>query len=204
MARWQEPLSLDPTNANGIAVRPVMLLYDTLVVQSDDFKYHPALAQSWDASPDGKAFTFRLRKDVKFHDGTPINAQAVKFNFDRLVRPDAKATFSVSLRGIYQATEVVDDFTARVVLKEPFAPFMDGVADGYYSMASPAAVQKFGKDFDRNPVGSGPYIFQEWAAKSHVTLKRNPDYTWGSSLFKHQGPAYPERVSFRLIVENAT
>ena len=204
VALWQEPLSLDPTNANTIALRPAMLVYDTLIVQSNDFKYHPGLAESWEVASDGKSYTFKLKKNVKFHDGTPFNAQAVKANFDRIASPDAKATFSVSIRGIYQETQVVDDFTARVVLSQAYAPFLDGVAEAFYSMASPAAVAKFGKDFDRNPVGTGPFVFQEWAAKSHVTLKKNPDYAWGSSLFKHQDGAYLDRISFRLITESAT
>ena len=204
VALWQEPLSLDPVNANTIALRPAMLIYDTLIVQSNDFKYHPGLAESWEVSPDGKAYTFKLKKGVKFHDGTPFDAQAVKANFDRIASPDAKATFSVSIRGLYQETQVVDESTARVVLTQPYAPFLDGCAEAFYSMASPTAVAKFGKDFDRNPVGTGPFVFQEWAAKSHVALKKNPDYAWGSSLFKHQGAAYLDRVSFRLITESAT
>lgn len=204
VALWQEPLSLDPTNANTIALRPAMLIYDTLIVQSNDFQYHPSLAESWDVSPDGKTYTFKLKRNVKFHDGTPFDAQAVKANFDRIASPDAKATFSVSIRGIYQETQVVDDYTARVVLNQPYAPFLDGVAEAFYSMVSPAAVANFGKDFDRNPVGTGPFIFQEWAAKSHVALRKNSDYAWGSSLFKHQGAAHLDQVSFRLITESAT
>ena len=204
VALWQEPLSLDPTNANTIALRPAMLIYDTLVVQSNDFKYHPGLAESWEVSPDGKAYTFKLKKNVKFHDGTPFNAAAVKANFDRIASPDAKATFSVSIRGLYQETQVVDEYTAKVMLNQAFAPLLDGVAEAFYSMVSPAAVAKFGKDFDRNPVGTGPFIFQEWASKSHVALKKNPEYAWGSSLFKHQDAPYLDKVSFRLITESAT
>ena len=204
VALWQEPLSLDPTNANTIALRPAMLIYDTLIVQGNDFKYHPGLAESWEASPDGKSYTFKLKRGVKFHDGTPFNAAAVKANFDRIARPEAKATFSVSIRGLYQETQVVDDYTARLVLNQPFAPILDGLAEAFYSMVSPAAVEKYGQDFDRNPVGTGPFVFQEWAAKSHVTLKKNPDYSWGSSLFSHQGAAHLDQVSFRLVTESAT
>lgn len=201
---WQEPLSLDPVNANTIALRPGMLIYDTLILQSNDFKYHPSLAESWEVAPDGKAYTFKLKKNVKFHDGTPFNAQAVKANFDRIASPDAKATFSVSIRGLYQETQVVDDLTAKVLLSQAFAPFLDGCAEAFFSMVSPTAVAKLGKDFDRNPVGTGPFIFQEWASKSHVALKKNPDYAWGSSLLKHQDAPYLDKVSFRLITESAT
>lgn len=201
---WSEPRSLDPMNANAPAVRHIMGLYDTLIVQSNDFKYHPALAESWEVSPDGTAYTFKLKKGVKFHDGTPFNAQAVKHNLDRFVLPEATANVSVSLAGVYKTTEVVDDYTAKIVLEYPFAPFLDGMAEGYNSFASPTAVEKFGKDYGRNPVGTGPFIFEDWKANSQITMKRNPDYTWGSSFYKHQNQAYVDKVSIRLIPEIGT
>lgn len=201
---WSEPRSLDPMNANAPAVRHIMAMYDTLIVQSNDFKYHPALAESWEVSPDGLAYTFKLKKNVKFHDGTPFNAQAVKFNLDRFVLPEATANVSVSLAGVYKATEVVDDYTAKIVLEYPFAPLLDGLAEGYNSFASPTAVQKFGKDYGRNPVGTGPFIFEKWEANSQITMRRNPDYAWGSSFYKHQNQAYVDKVSIRLIPEIGT
>jgi peptide/nickel transport system substrate-binding protein len=201
---WSEPRSLDPMNANAPAVRHIMALYDTLIVQSNDFKYHPALAESWEVSPDGTAYAFKLKKGVKFHDGTPFNAQAVKHNLDRFVLPEATANVSVSLAGVYKTTEIVDDYTARIILEYPFAPFLDGIAEGYNSLASPTAVEKFGKDYGRNPVGTGPFIFEEWKANSAITMKRNPDYTWGSSFYKHQSQSYLDKVSIRLIPEIGT
>ena len=198
------PRSLDPMNANAPAVRHIMAMYDTLIVQSNDFKYHTALAESWEVSPDGTAYTFKLKQGVKFHDGTPFNAQAVKHNLDRFVLPEATANVSVSLAGVYKTTEIVDDYTARITLEHPFAPFLDGIAEGYNSFASPTAVEKFGKDYGRNSVGTGPFIFEEWKANSAITMKRDPDYTWGSSFYKHQNQSYLDKVSIRLIPEIGT
>ena len=204
VATWDEPISLDPVNTAAGGLNPVRLLFDTLVVQGGDFAPHPGVAESWTVSPDGRAYTFRLKRNVRFHDGTPLDAEAVKFSLDRATSPQAKASFTISLAGTYQATEVIDDRTARVVLTQPYAAFLDGLAEGYHSIVSPTAAAKYGRDFDRNPVGSGPYRFQEWISKSHVTLTRNADYAWGSALFRHQGPPYPDRVTFRLVPDGAT
>jgi peptide/nickel transport system substrate-binding protein len=86
-----------------------------------------------------------------------------------------------------------------VVLTRPYAPLLDALAEGYHAIVSPSAVARYGRDFDRQPVGSGPYRFREWAAKSHVTLDRNPAYAWG-----RRGPAYPDQVTFRLVPDGAT
>ncbi len=204
VATWDEPISLDPANTAAGGLNPVRLLFDTLVVQGGDFAPHPGVAESWTVSPDGRAYTFRLKRNVRFHDGSPLDAQAVRFSLDRATSPQAKANFTISLAGTYQATEVIDARTARVVLTQPYAAFLDALAEGYHSIVSPAAVAKHGRDFDRNPVGSGPYSFQEWISKSHVTLKKNPDYAWGSALFKHQGPPHPDRVTFRLVPDGST
>jgi peptide/nickel transport system substrate-binding protein len=204
VATWDEPISLDPANTAAAGLNPIRLVFDTLVVQGGDFTSHPGVAESWTAAPDGRAYTFRLKKNVRFHDGTPLDARAVKFSLDRTTSPQAKANVTISLAGIYQATEVVDDLTARVVLTQPYAAFLDGLSEGYFAIVSPTAVARFGRDFDRNPVGSGAYAFQEWVSKSHVTLKRNPDYAWGPALFKHQGPPYLDRVTFRLVPDSST
>ena len=204
VATWDEPISLDPANTAAAGLNPVRLLFDTLVVQGVDFAPHPGVAESWTVSPDGRAYTFRLKKNVSFHDGTPLDAQAVKFSLDRATGPQAKANFTISLAGTYRSTEVIDERTARVVLTQPYAALLDALAEGYHSIVSPTAAAKYGRDFDRNPVGSGPYAFQEWISKSHVTLKRNPDYAWGSAVFKHQGPPHPDRVTFRLVPDGWT
>ncbi len=204
VATWDEPISLDPANTAAAGLNPVKLIFDPLVVQSGDFTPYPGVAESWEVSADGRAYTFRLKRDVKFHDGAPLDAHAVKFSLDRATGPQAKANFTISLASVYQTTEVIDGLTARVVLKQPYAAFFHALAEGYYSIVSPDAARKHAMEFDRNPVGSGPYIFQEWLSKSHVTLKRNPDYAWGSILFKHQGPAYPDRLTFRLVPESST
>jgi peptide/nickel transport system substrate-binding protein len=200
----QEPDVLDPhTTALAVAARVMLNIYDPLVWKDNEGKYHPGLAKSWEISPDGRAYTFVLREDVTFHDGTPFNADAVKVNFDRVIDPATKAKGARSNIGPYKSTEVVGPYTARVVLSEPFAPFLDSLSQPTLAMISPGAIKKYGSDLGQHPVGSGPFKFVEWVSKDHVTLTRNDSYKWAPGIMKHQGPAYLESIQFKFILENA-
>jgi peptide/nickel transport system substrate-binding protein len=182
------------------------LLYDTLVYWGPDKEYYPGLAESWEVSEDGKTYTFNLRQDVKFHDGTPFNAEAVKFTFDRI--GVAKTTIgkgAEGLMGTYESTEVVDDYTVKVHFEEPFAAFLSSLSDPFLGIVSPAAVEEWGdEDFGQHPVGTGPFVFQEAVAGSHRTYVKNPDYNWAPSFFNHQGPSYLDEITVRYIDEGAT
>ena len=204
VATWDEPISLDPANTAAAGLNPIRLLFDTLVVQGADSTLHPGVAQSWTISDGGKAYTFKLKDKVRFHDGTPLDAHAVKFSLDRATSAQAKANFTISLVGFYQTTEISDNLTARIILTQPYAALLAALAEGYHAIVSPTAVAKYGRDFDHHPVGSGPYRLREWASKSHVTLERNPDYAWGAALFKRRGPSYPDQVTFRLVPDSST
>ncbi len=199
-----EPDSLDPAKtAQASAFNVMQTLYDTLVWQDPtDLKYKPGLAESWESSSDGLTHTFKLRKGVKFHDGTPFNAEAVKFTFDRLADPATKSPFALGKLGPYQETKVVDEFTAQVVLKAPYAAFYDALSQTWLAIVSPTAVKKSGDDFGRNPVGTGYMKFKEWVPKDHMTVERNPDYNWGPPFFNHTGPAYLDSITFVGISEN--
>jgi peptide/nickel transport system substrate-binding protein len=174
---------------------------EPLVWEPEPGKFVPGLAESWDISPDATVYTFKLKKGVTFHDGTPFNGAAVKFTFDRVIDPATKAGQSHDQLGPYDRTDVVDDYTVKVVMKQPYAPLLTNL-NGYLGIVSPTAVQNMGlADFARHPVGSGPFMFKEWVAKDHITLVRNPDYNWGSSFFKHTGPAYLDGVTYKIIPE---
>jgi peptide/nickel transport system substrate-binding protein len=200
----QEPDVLDPhTTALAVASRVMLNIYDPLVWKDNAGEYHPGLARSWEISPDGLTYTFKLRDDVKFHDGTPFNAEAVKVNFDRVINPATKAKGARSNIGPYKATEVVDQYTARVILAEPFAPFLDSLSQPTLSIISPAAITKYGDDLGQHPVGTGPFKFVEWVQKDHVRLARNDDYKWAPGIRKHQGPAHLASIEFKFILESA-
>jgi len=181
---------------------------DTLVaVDPEDGTVYPWLAKSWEVSPDGKVYTFHLRDDVTFHDGTPFNAEAVKYNFDETAREDIKHGFAWAAMGAekYEKTEVVDDYTVEVHFSVPHPTFLISLSDGGLGIDSPAAMEQAGEDYGiKTLVGTGPFKFEEWVINDHVTLVRNDDYNWASPLFKHDGPAYLDKIIYRDVSENAT
>lgn len=200
-----EPDNLDPAVTPFAVSHWVMMnIYDTLVWRGVDGDFYPGLAESWEVSEDGTVYTFKLKDGVTFHDGTPFNADAVKFTFDHIVDPETHSGFASSLLGPYDRTEVLDDLTAEVHFTGPYAPLLDSVSQAFLGIVSPTAVQADPVAFLRNPVGTGFMKFSEWAQKDHITLTRNEDYAWASPLFEHSGPAHLEKVTFRFYEDSPT
>ncbi|MCL1855899.1 MAG: ABC transporter substrate-binding protein [Clostridia bacterium] len=197
-----EPMTMDGTQVTDFNTdRVVGDMYNQVVRFGDGtMDIEPDLAERWEVSSDELVYTFYLRKDVKFHDGTPFNAEAVKFNYERLNNPDSKYydtgifTYSVYMFEMVKSVDVIDEFTVSFTLTEPFAPFISNIAMAQFSMVSPAAVEKYGRDITNNPVGTGPFRFVSWTRGSEVILERNPDY------FK--GPAKLDRLIFRTIIDD--
>ncbi len=202
----QEADTLDPHVGNARdEARVEHQIFDNLVFKGTDQKFYPWLATQWKVSEDGLSWTLQLKQNVKFHDGTPFNADAVKYNFDRMIDPATKSRKARGLLGPYDRTEVVDQYTVKVIFKRPYGAFLDSLADPFVGMASPTAAKKWGpRDFGKHPVGSGPFVFKEWALKDRIVLDRNPDYNWAPAQAKHQGPAYVDRVIIRPIPEDST
>jgi peptide/nickel transport system substrate-binding protein len=202
----QEPSTLDPhASANGVSQRALAHLYDGLVFMTSDGTYHPWLATRWDVSPDGKTYTLSLRHGVKFHDGAPFTSDAVKLSLDRIVDPATHSTSAISAIGPYASTEVVDPYTVRVHLKEPYSPFINALSQPWLGMVSPAAVKSWGPNYGQHPAGTGPFKFVEMIPQDHITLARNPDYAWPPTTgMSHSGPAHLDRVIIRTIPEDST
>jgi len=198
--------TLDVTTTTFTRVGRIALhIIDPLVWSTGAGQYAPGLATSWTVSPDATAYTFKLRQDVKFHDGTPLTAEAVKVTFDRIVDPNTRAQTAFSFIGPYDRSEVVDRYTVRVRFKSPYAAFLDGASSPYLGIISPAAVQKYGQDFGRVVfVGTGPFMLQSYRADAEVRLIRNPNYTWGAPGFHHSGRAYLDGIVYRIVPEDAT
>lgn len=199
------PSSIDPhVGASSELGIPLTSVYDPLVWLTPGGEYVPGLAESWQVSQDGTRYTFALRRDVRFHDGTPFNAQAVCTSFDRIADPATKSAKARSLLGPYDSCQVLDDSTAEVTFVAPYAPFLSAVSQVYLAIASPAALEKWGDEYQFHQVGTGPFSFQEYVPKDHLTLKRYDDYDWAPPFFAHQGGAYLQEIEFRFYVDPAT
>jgi glutathione transport system substrate-binding protein len=192
-----DAISLDPFDSNdNLSLGIERQIYDGLVGFTPDMKVKPELATAWEASKDAKTFTFQLRPGVKFHDGTPLNAAAVKLNFDRARDPQHKLK-KFSLYEPIASIDAVNDTTVQFTLKAPFGAMLFNFAHPSSRIISPAAIAR-GEDYiARNPVGSGPYRFVSWTPGQQIVLERNPQF-WQS------GQPQSDRVIFRPIVEDAS
>ncbi len=200
------PSGIDPhVNASAELGIPLTSVYDTLIYQDPETGgFVPGLARSWEITEGGRVYIFRLRRDVRFHDGTPFNAQAVKTTLDRIVDPATRSQKAVFMLGPYERAEVIDEFTVAVRLREPYAPLLDSLSQVYLGIASPAALARWGSEYQFHQVGTGPFRFVEYVPSDRLVLVRNPDYRWGPSVFANRGPAYLEEVVFRFYTDPAT
>lgn len=197
IAQGTDPTSLDAPLAtdspSGTVSRHVV---EPLFDYTPDGKIVPLLVERFSFSSDRRALTLNLRRGIKFHDGTDFNAEAVKFNLERLISPELASSFAFLLRGRISAFEVVDAHTLRLRMPEPFAPVLAHLSHGSTSIQSPTAIRRLGASYRDNPVGTGPYKFDRWQKGQFVELVRNDDY-WGNK------PAI-ERLRFLAVPEATT
>ncbi|MGF1656714.1 MAG: ABC transporter substrate-binding protein [Verrucomicrobiales bacterium] len=198
-----EPMSLDPHRTTALNdFRIAANVYEGLVrFRAGTLEIEPGLASQWSVSPDGLRYVFDLQEGITFHDGTPFDAEAVRFNLERMLKEDhayahtGPFPLSFFFNSIV-SIETPSPFQVVLVLDEPFAPLLSNLASPTGFMVSPAAVEKHEEMFGRNPVGTGPYQFARWESNRLVELEQFPDY-W-------DGEVRTEKLIFRPITdENA-
>jgi peptide/nickel transport system substrate-binding protein len=202
-----EPETLDPGDAVMVQEQFVLInLFDSLLAMGPDASLHPALAESWEPNAEFSEFTFTLRQDVTFHDGTPFNAAAVKASFDHIMSDLVLESGGKTLLQDHQYVEtvVVDDFTVTIKFAASYPTFLRDAARQWLSISSPAALEQYGAEYGRNPVGTGPFKFVRWESQTEIVLERNPDYAWAPAFAAHQGPALLSGLVFRILPDAAT
>jgi peptide/nickel transport system substrate-binding protein len=154
---------------------------------------------------DGLSWTFYLKTNVRFHDGTPFNAQAVAANLDRIMNPDLGSQKARFLLGPYSSYEVIDDSAIKINLSEPYAPLLDGLSQVYLGIASPKALQETTKNtYQWHQVGTGPYRLAEFLPGDHIILQRNEDYDWGPVFYAPITDQSIATVEFRFYEDPPT
>ncbi|QJT79961.1 glutathione ABC transporter substrate-binding protein GsiB [Kosakonia sp. MUSA4] len=189
--------TLDPYDANDTLSQAVAKsFYQGLFGLDKDMQLENVLAQSYTVSADGLIYTIFLRQGVKFQDGTDFDAAAVKANLDRASDPDN----SLKRYNLYKnidLTEVVDRYTVKIILKQPFSAFINILAHPATAMISPAELKKYGKDIGFHPVGTGPYELEAWNQTDFVKVKKFDGY-WQKGLPKL------DSITWRPVVDNNT
>ena len=197
VAQAAEPITLDPVRAtDSESIEVGGLIFEGLVRwKPGSTDVEPNLATKWEASPDGKRWKFYLRNGVTFHDGTPLDAKAVAFSFERLLNQKhpnyVGATYWQSLLKDVIKVTALDATTVEIEVARPYAPLLGEVA--MYPIVSPPAVAKWGDAFQKHPVGTGPFAFESWTPGESVVVRRFAGY-WGKA-------ALLDRIVFRVVID---
>ncbi|CAD5108406.1 ABC transporter substrate-binding protein [Zestomonas carbonaria] len=189
--------AISHTNAQWLG----RLIYDNLVYLDDQGRITPWLARSWEVSPDGLTYTFHLRDDVTFSDGARFDAEAVLANLEHMRDPATKSPLAAAYIAPYIDGKVIDEYTFQANLREPYAPFLDVLAQSWLSIQSPKAIRENPKALAERPVGSGPFVVERYDRQQGIRLVRREDYRWAPDFLRHEGPAYLDRLEIDFIPE---
>jgi peptide/nickel transport system substrate-binding protein len=201
-------VSYDTSNmdhlTSGETFTAQMLIFDTLVARGPDGNYYPFLAESWEVSDDNLQWTFHLRDDVTYHDGTPFNATSAKWFYDKARDPNGQYAFSDSYSPVDDVL-APDDTTLIFKLNTPWPNILFTLSNSFSGLISPTAYEKFGEDYGtKYAVGTGPFMLEEWVPEDRTVVVRNPDYQWGPEFLDNQGPPYLDKIIFKYFPEATT
>ncbi|RNB97019.1 hypothetical protein EDM60_05850 [Brevibacillus parabrevis] len=181
IARQSDANNLDPHFISAINAASVVhhKVYEGLIRRDENMEFKPMLATEW-KQLDEVTWEFKLRQGVVFHDGTPFNAEAVKATFARVLDPKVGSPRATQFQMI-QEVKAVDDYTVQIKLTYPYSPLLSILANHEGSIISPKAIEQYGKDLSKHPVGTGPFVFEAWTPGQEIVLARNDNY-WGEKV----------------------
>ena len=195
-----DPETLDPQmTSNGSAWEVFNRIYSSLVYQDIDLTYKGLLAESWETSADNLEITFKLKEGITFHDGSAVDAEAVKFTYERLATEGAKNPNHEMAKTI--TVTAVDPLTVTFTFETPSAIFFHAISDGYGGILSPAAVEAGGEDYGRAPVGTNSYKLSDWQTGTTVTLAAFEEFKAVEGYFTNTGPAKIAEIQYKVIPE---
>ena len=190
------PDTLDPQMTTGtLTFQYIKSAYDTLVEPDISGNIAPALAESWEFSPEDLTLTFHLRRGVTFHNGDPLTAADVKATFERLLAPDSASPHKPSFSAVKEI-RALDDSTAQFALTKPYFPLIATLASGWSAILPKRAIAE-GHDFSTHPLGTGPFVFKEWVRDDHLLYARFDKY-W------QEGKPYLDELEFKVVIETTT
>lgn len=197
---------LDPhqsaADVAGFFARPML---DSLVALDSAGRIHPWLAERWTVSPDGRAYTFTLRDGVTFSNGEKFDAAAVKANFDHVVNPRTQSKLAAGTIDTYLGSTVLDPRTVRIDLSSPNSAFLPSVATVYLGMEAPSTLAQDPQALCAKIVGTGPFVSAGgYVPQKGIEYTRRADYDWAPANAEHDGPAYLEKLSIQVVIENAS
>lgn len=193
-----DPSTLEPMIQSGQSVRLIkMCMYRGLLAYESDGKIGDEIAESYDVAKDNVTYTFHLRKNAKFHNGSDITAEDVKFSIERIMDPKVGATFRQDFENMVDHVKVVDTKTVQIVLKQPCASFLDYLTLPESVIVSKSWCNAHNNDLNSNPMGSGPYQFVSWDKGRQITLK-------AFKSFYKTGKPETENLTFSTITDNTT
>ncbi len=202
-ARYGDINSLDPHRATSTLSMQVWdQIYDTLLAFDKDGNPKPHIAKSWDISDDGLQYTFHLQDGVLCHDGTPFDANDVKFTIDRALGDNPSLT--KTSWGPIQSAEVVDPLTIKITMASRFGAFIPFLADSFSSIVCDSDANK-SEDFGTNvAIGAGPFKLVKWVKGDVVELAKNPDYKNFGKPVDNMGAPHIDKLIVKTVPEAQT
>ena len=200
-----EPECLDPHVGGNYPQALISTQYlEPLVGRDASGAIQPWLATEWETSEDGLTWDFTLKEGVTFTDGTPLDAAAIKANVEHLQNPETKSSTGYLAVQKVAEVEVVDATHARFHMSAPDSALLESMSQQWTAIQSPAGIERGLEANCQAPIGTGPFIVEDWVPQDHVTLVRNDDYQTPGPENEHGGAAHIDEINWRFIPDSAT